>query len=124
MHPYRVILRKYRRSDGLYMRQDVPNTLTCQSAGTNDAPRDLLRGLVIWNPNPSIIYGLQLWQRIRHRNPCRRRNHREHAVTPRSRQLSGASDVIGIGILVLFAFSKFIQLAVSDLIRLTVSELV
>ena len=44
MHPEKVIVRTYRWSDGLYTRPDDQNTLTRQSAHTNDAPRDPLRG--------------------------------------------------------------------------------
>ena len=40
MHPYRGILRLYRRPDCLYTIPDGPNTLTCQSTATNYAPRD------------------------------------------------------------------------------------
>ena len=46
MHPDRVIVRMYRRSDGLSTRPDYQNTLTHQSADTNDAPRDPLTGPV------------------------------------------------------------------------------
>ena len=40
MHPYRGILHKYRRLDGLSTRPYDQNTLTHQSTDTNDAPRD------------------------------------------------------------------------------------
>ena len=46
MHPDRVIARTDRRSDVLSTRPDYQNTLTCQSADTNDAPRDPLHGPV------------------------------------------------------------------------------
>ena len=36
MHPDREIVCLYRRSDGLSMRPDGPNTLTCQSVGMNE----------------------------------------------------------------------------------------
>ena len=39
----------YRRSDGVSKIPDVPNTLTCQSSGTNNAPWDLPR------PQPRYI---------------------------------------------------------------------
>ena len=42
MQTERGIVRTYRCSDGLYMIPDGTNTLTHQSAGTNDAPRGLL----------------------------------------------------------------------------------
>ena len=40
MHLYRVIIRADRRLDGISKRTDNPNTLTLQSIGTNDSPRD------------------------------------------------------------------------------------
>ena len=46
MHLDRAILHMYRRSGGLSTRPHGPNTLTCQSTGTNAAHRDLLRGPV------------------------------------------------------------------------------
>ena len=39
MYPDRGIVHTYRQSDGLSTRPDGPNTLTRQSACTNDAPR-------------------------------------------------------------------------------------
>ena len=51
MHPYRGIVRTYIRSYGLSMISDNPNTLTVQSSGTNNTPRDLLHGTVT---NPYI----------------------------------------------------------------------
>ena len=50
MHPDIEIVRMYRRSDCLSTRPDDQNTLTHQSADTNDAPRDPLHGPVTWNP--------------------------------------------------------------------------
>ena len=41
-----------RRSDGLSTRTDDPNTLTHQSDGTHDAPRDPFYSPVICNPDP------------------------------------------------------------------------
>ena len=46
MHPYRGILCKYIQSDGLYTIPDDQNTLTLQSANTNDAPKEPLLGPV------------------------------------------------------------------------------
>ena len=48
MHPYRGIVHMERRSDGISMIPDGPNTLTFQSADTNDTPRDHLPVLVTW----------------------------------------------------------------------------
>ena len=48
MHPYRGIVHTERRSDGISMIPDGPNTLTFQSADTNDTPRDHLPVLVTW----------------------------------------------------------------------------
>ena len=42
MHPYRVIVRTYIWSDDISSISYGPNTLTCQSTGTNDFPRYLL----------------------------------------------------------------------------------
>ena len=50
MHPHMGIFRTYGRSDGLSMGPYESNTLTSQSAGTNEAHRDLLIGPVTWNP--------------------------------------------------------------------------
>ena len=47
MHPDRGIARTYRRSDGLSKRPDDHNTLTRQSADTNDAPKDPLHGPIV-----------------------------------------------------------------------------
>ena len=52
MHPDRGLVRKYRRSDGLSMIPDSPNTFTCQSNNTkkcSKGPR--LLGPVTWNPD-------------------------------------------------------------------------
>ena len=46
MHLYKVVVRIYRLSDGVSMRPDKPNTLTCQIHNTNDTPRNLLLGPV------------------------------------------------------------------------------
>ena len=46
MHPDRGTVRTYRRSDGLYTIPDDQNTLTLQSANTNDAPKYPLLGPV------------------------------------------------------------------------------
>ena len=40
MHPYQEIVCMDRHSDGIPMETDDPNTLTCQSVATNDAPKD------------------------------------------------------------------------------------
>ena len=47
MHPYRGIVCTYIQLDGLSMRPNDQNTLTCQSSNTNDAPRDLLHDPII-----------------------------------------------------------------------------
>ena len=53
MHPDIGIVRMYRRSDSISTRPEDQNTLTHQSAATNDVPRDpLLHGSVI---NPSTL---------------------------------------------------------------------
>ena len=46
MHPHQGIVHTKKWSDGLYTILDEPNTLTCQSAATNDTPRDPLYGSV------------------------------------------------------------------------------
>ena len=59
MHPYIGILRTYRRSDGLYTIPDGPNTITCQSDGTNDVPRDPLHGPITGGSVLKIyLYGM------------------------------------------------------------------
>ena len=60
MHPDRVIVCMDIFSDGLSMRQDGPNTLTCQSTGMHDAPRDPLHGPVIGHHVYEIFCGLNL----------------------------------------------------------------
>ena len=89
---------------------DGPNTLTCQSASTNDAPRDPLHGPVTWNPALSRICGLQLLLRLRHFNIQQLLNCHEDDHFPH--QLSDASAGIGI--------ASFALVAVYDLIKLTV----
>ena len=42
MHPDRGIVHTDRNQDGLYMKPDVPNTLTHQYAATNNASKDPL----------------------------------------------------------------------------------
>ena len=42
MNPYRVRVCMDRFSDGLSIRSNGPNTLTCQSSGTNNDPSDPL----------------------------------------------------------------------------------
>ena len=54
MHPDRLIVRMYRRSDVLLTRPDNQNTLTCQSADTYDSPRDPLHGPVTLVINDKI----------------------------------------------------------------------
>ena len=59
MYPERGIVRTDRRSDGISKIPDDPKSLTCQSASTNDAPRDLILGPVTWNPaqhGPICVY--------------------------------------------------------------------
>ena len=56
MHPDRVTVRMYRRPEGLSTRPDDQTTLTCQSANTNDAPRDPLHGSVTWDPVRTQTY--------------------------------------------------------------------
>ena len=51
MHPYRGIVRTHIRSEGLSMIPDDSNTLTRQSNGMNNAPRDLLQVPATWNPS-------------------------------------------------------------------------
>ena len=51
MHPYRVIVRMYIRSDGLSTRPDYQNTLNRQFTDTNDAPMDPLHVPFTWNPS-------------------------------------------------------------------------
>ena len=46
MHSYIRIVHMYIWSDGLSTIPDDQNTLTCQSANINDAPRDPLHGPV------------------------------------------------------------------------------
>ena len=61
MHPDRGIVRMYRRSDGLYTIPGDHNTLTCQSADTNNAPRDPLH-------SPITGYGALEFHTL-HRDP-------------------------------------------------------
>ena len=66
MHPYRGIVRTYRRSGGLSKRPDYQSKLTRQSSDTNDAPRDPLLGPVTWNPDRTRTYStLRLFLRLR-----------------------------------------------------------
>ena len=68
MHPYRGIVRTYRRSDGPSTRTDDQKTLTCQSADTNDAPRNPLQGPITWNlaqTRPYSMLHLRLHIRLR-----------------------------------------------------------
>ena len=46
IHLDRGIFCTHKQSDGLFTRPDGPNTLTCQSAVTNDAPREPLHNHV------------------------------------------------------------------------------
>ena len=50
MHPEIVAIFTYIRSDTISTRPYEPNTLTCQSAGTNNSPRDTFHSPVTWNP--------------------------------------------------------------------------
>ena len=50
MQPDRRIVRTHRRSDGLSTIPNDQNTLTRQSADTNDTPRDPICRPVTWNP--------------------------------------------------------------------------
>ena len=72
MHPDRGIVRTYKRSVIISPRPDVKKTLTCQSANTNNAPRDPLHGPVKWNPAETWTYStLRLHLRLRlHLQPC------------------------------------------------------
>ena len=56
MHPERGIVRTYRRLDGLSTRPDDQNTLTCQSADTNYAPRGPLHGPVTTTVIQIVLY--------------------------------------------------------------------
>ena len=49
MHPDRGIVCTYRWSDGISMIPDDHNTLTCQSANTNNATREYFHGPGTWN---------------------------------------------------------------------------
>ena len=74
MHPDRVIVRTYIRSEVLSTRQDDQNTPTHQCADTNDAPREPLHGPVTWNPAQTLPYStlrlrLRLHLRLR-LQPC------------------------------------------------------
>ena len=63
MNPDRWIVRTHRRSDSITTISDEHNTLTCQSADTNDAPRDPHHGPVTWNPDWTWPYS-SLWLRL------------------------------------------------------------
>ena len=56
MHPYRLIVRTYIQSDGIYTRPDYQNTLTRQSANSNDDPRDPLCDPVAVGRNSGKIF--------------------------------------------------------------------
>ena len=58
MHPYRGLVRIYIWSDILSVPPDDSNTLSRQSAGTNDTIRELIRGTItgwrlgeVWDTN-------------------------------------------------------------------------
>ena len=51
MHTYRGLLSTYIWSNIQYMRPDDPNTLTHQSSGMYNAPREPLHGTLTWNPS-------------------------------------------------------------------------
>ena len=55
MNPYRGIVHEYRQSDGLSTTLNGPNTLTCQSVATNNAPRDLLHNPITGVTNWSCL---------------------------------------------------------------------
>ena len=60
MYPYRGIVHTNRQPDSISTRRDDLNTLTCQSAVTNDAPWGLMLFPVTWNhpqQGPTNIYG-------------------------------------------------------------------
>ena len=60
MHPNIGIVCTFIRSDGLSMRLDDQNTLTCQSADTNDPPpRDPLHVPVTCNPSRIWSYSMR-----------------------------------------------------------------
>ena len=67
MNLYRVIVRMYRRSEGLSTGPDDPNTLTRQSAGTNNDPRYL-------PPQPRYMESWPTWPAIRLRLHLRLRS--------------------------------------------------
>ena len=91
MHPDRVIVRTYIRSDGISDRPDNPNTLTFQSAGTNDAARDPFHVPVTWNTaqtRPYSILRLLICLRLQSRHLCCRRDHHKNTTALRSRPLA------------------------------------
>ena len=54
--PDRGIVRTYRRSDGISIRPDGQNTLTRQSADTNNAPRYPPHVPITWSPARTLPY--------------------------------------------------------------------
>ena len=67
----------YRCSDGLSMRPDDPNTLTCQYAYINDTPKDPIYGPDTWNlVRTCPKYMLRLL--ICYRQLCHLHNHFKH----------------------------------------------
>ena len=49
MYLYTGIVHTYRQSDGISTILDDSNTITSQSAGTNDAPKDPLLVPITWD---------------------------------------------------------------------------
>ena len=128
----------YRRSEGLSMRPDDPNTLTRQSAGTNDAPRDLTprpHYMESWQTRPTIRLRLHICLRSRASSISpwtenyfllRQEPAHHHAIYPPPRALSSASAILHNSMVLTWFESLFLtwsDLLVPCLIWLTVSWL-
>ena len=118
MHPDRGILHTDRWSDGLSARPDVPNTLTLQSVGMNNAPRNPILHPVTHNPSQTQP-GSTLCIRPRlsschlhQRHNCREHFASESRARPFPCELFDVGDVIGI--------ISFFLVAISDLVWITV----
>ena len=103
------------------MRPDRLNTLTRQSASTNDGPRDPFHDPVTWNPDRSTdIIRLRIC--LCPRLYCRHDHCKNYADSSRScpflRQVSDASAIIGIVSSTMEAVSYWIRLIIFDLIIL------
>ena len=86
MHPYRGIVLTNRRWYGLYTIPDDSNTLTRQSVGTSNTPREPICGPFIWNParhgpNYVYVYGY-VYSPTRHHNHCKQRTLRCYVNIP------------------------------------------